>query len=224
MTDAPSRARVGGSGTTFWNIVVLLGLLTTLPVSAVLPANWGWENGPLENAQALMLFAGAVTAMWAAVRQTEASTRALWWTAALVWLVMAGRELAWGAAFLAPRGFDDHGPIVSSSVLWYRPAVPWICAALLLIGLTAMWRSSAWSRVVARLHRERAWPWFRWLLLVVAMLMSAVAEEHTKQHLPFPYVPASTPIAEELFETWGYLALWLAQWQVMAHMRRWRTH
>ncbi|WP_228529807.1 hypothetical protein [Diaphorobacter caeni] len=197
-----------------------MGVASALPLSAALPSHWGWENGPLENAQVVLLLAGCLTALWAALRQTGRAARSLWWMAAMIWLILAGRELAWGAAFLPPMGFDDHGPVISSRVLWYRPAVPWVCLALLLTGVIGMWRNKAFSRVLLVLQREHAWPWFRLAVLVVCIVLSTVAEGHGLVHLPFIQHSALI-VAEELFESWGYLALWLAQWQVIRHMDGW---
>ena len=50
--------------------------------------------------------------------------------------------------YYAPMGFDDHGPIISSRGRGYRPAVPWVCAGLLLVALISMWQSKAFSRSI----------------------------------------------------------------------------
>ncbi|QIL72527.1 hypothetical protein G7048_20500 [Diaphorobacter sp. HDW4B] len=199
---------------------MLLGLLTALPLATVLPQSWGWENGVLENFQVVILMSGCVTAIWAAFKQSDAATRAAWWAAALIWLILAGRELAWGAAFLPPLGFNDHGPVISSRVLWYRPAVPWVCAGLLLVGLIAMWRSHAFSRFLLRLLRDHVWPWGTMALIAACMILSAVSEGHGKLHVPMLDVSALI-VAEEVFETWAYIGIWLVQRQLIRHTARW---
>ncbi len=202
------------------NGILLLGLLTALPLSAVLPSEWGWENGVLENLQVIILLAGCATAFWSALNARDRAGRAALMSAAIIWLALAGRELAWGAAFLPPMGFDDHGPIISSRVLWYRPLVPWVCAALLLMCVVGMSRAGSWRNVVARLWHDQAWPWFRLGLVVAGLILSAVSEGHGK--LQFSFFDTSTLIvAEETFEVWAYLALWLAQWQIIRRMASW---
>ncbi|MPN32983.1 hypothetical protein SDC9_180466 [bioreactor metagenome] len=195
-------------------------MVTTLWQSSLLPLHWGWENGPLENFQVLMLLVGGATAAWAALRQSDRAVRVFWWMAAVIWLILVGRELAWGAALLPPMGFDDHGPIISSRVLWYRPAVPWICGALVLVAFVRMVRNAAFGRVLVPLLREGAWPWFRLGLLVLCVVLATVAEEHGKAHLPF-LEKSALIVSEEMFEVWAYLALWLAQWQVICHTNGW---
>ena len=220
LNGASTSSRHARNGLQFWNWMLLLGFLTALPLATVLPQSWGWENGFLEDAQVVILLAGCLTAVWAGLRQSDAAARASWWSAALVWLILAGRELAWGAAFMPPMGFDDHGPIISSRVLWYRPAVPWVCAGLLLVALVSMWQSKAFSRFVMRLLRERAWPWLTVALIAACVTMSAISEGHGKLHVPMMDVSALI-VAEEVFETWAYVGIWLAQWQLIRHSARW---
>ena len=200
--------------------MLLLGLITTLPMSALLPVSWGWENGFLENLQVVILLAGFLAALWAMIQQPAGATRSSWFAAALIWLLLVGRELAWGAAFVPPMGFDSHGPIISSRVLWYRPAVPWICLGLLLIGLVAMWRAKAFSRFLGRLQRDKAWPWGTIALLLLCLACSAISEGHG--HLRFPVLESpALMVAEEAFETWAYVGLWLAQWHLIRHTAQW---
>ncbi len=210
--------------TSMWlgNLLLAALLVLSLPLAYLLPQSLGWENGLLENVQVVILLAGLLAAVVAAGRQRGTAAAPLWWVALAFWLVFMGRELAWGAAFLPAIGHNQLGPTISSSVLWFRPAVPWVCAALLLLCCHWMLRHRLWGRVLLRLQRERAWPVTSVLLFVLAMVISTNAEGHGFVHLQ-DWFGTQAVVLEELAETWGYAALWLAQWALVRHTAAWRT-
>lgn len=218
MSTVQTCERSNGQTTTsakWGNIVLLLALLCSMPVSLYLPLEWGWENGPVENAQVLVLLAGLVAALWGTGRHSH-PTRMLWWVASLFWLVMAGRELAWGAAFLPEVGFDPlTGPTITSKILWYRPAVPWVIGAMLAWVIYAVVRYRLVTRVVWPWLRDRQVPWASLGLFVLAMLVSAHAEGHALMALPLPPERAAM-VMEEVAELWAYAALFWAQWQLVS--------
>ena len=203
--------------------LLLGGLCACFMLAMGLPASWGWENGPLENVQALTLLVGLVVAVIAAVQQRSMAAGKIWWVAALFWLAMLGRELAWGAVFLPAQGFNpETGPRYSSSVLWWKPAVVWVCSAMLAACAYWVLRYRLVPRVLLRWLRERAMPWGCLGVFVLAMLLSALVEGHGK--LPIPHLPESMLLAmEEMAECWAYLSLWWAQWVLVHHMQEWRT-
>ena len=142
-----------------------------------LPTSWGWENGPLEDLQALCLLGGLLVSLWAAYQQRHLPQSKLWWVIATLWLGMLGRELAWGAAFLPPiEMLADTGPLIRSRVLWWKPVVVWVCAALLVLSAYVVLRYRLLQTVVARWAREHAIPWGCLVLFVAAMLLSAWTE------------------------------------------------
>ena len=200
--------------------LLLILILSSATVSGWLPLSWGWENGFLENAQAVLLMAGFAYACWHALVQTG-SVAALWKIASLFWLAMAGRELAWGAAFLKPMGYTSEGPVISSRVLWYRPTVPWLCAAMLLMCVYWLWRHRVIQTVAMRLWKEHAFPLLSLALFVLAMLVSNMAEGHGFTALARWLEMAQPMVTEELAEFWAYAALWLSQWLLVQHTAAW---
>ncbi|MBQ0132932.1 MAG: hypothetical protein KBT18_12415 [Comamonas sp.] len=202
----------------FW---LLVGLALSLPLAHLLPVSWGWENGPLETLQALTLLAGCLTAAWSAWSQRRQSGAAIWRIAAILWLCMLGRELAWGAVFYAPLGMDAHsGPLYSSSVLWFKPAVKWVCAALLVLCMFWVWRCRLLGRVLWPWLQQRLMPWDCLLVFVLSMLLSANAEGHS--YLPLlQSLPIGGMVAEEMAECWAYACLWWAQWHLIACTTAW---
>lgn len=202
-------------------LLLLVGMVVTLPLATHLDFHWGWENGPIENLQALILWAGAMAACGAAWQQRSSAVGgAIWRVAAIIWLGMLGRELAWGATFLPAIGFDAHsGPVYSSHSVWWRPAVGWVCGALLLLSAYWVVRDRLLSRVVLRWWREGAWPWSCLLVFVLGMVVSAQAEGHG--HIPWLSAHITGLVAEEMAEAWAYAALWCAQWHLIRHTARW---
>ncbi|MDP1293618.1 hypothetical protein Q6296_27725, partial [Klebsiella variicola] len=83
-----------------------------------------------------------------------------------------GRELAWGAAFLPSLEAGKWGPVISSQVLWYRPAVKWVVGAMLLLCCYWFVRHGVWNKVIKRLVREKALPIFSLATFVAAMVIS----------------------------------------------------
>ena len=204
--------------------VLLLGLLASFVAAAGLPAFWGWENGPLESFQSLILLLGMSTAWWAAYRQRDASTSKIWLVASLFWLGMLGRELAWGAVFLPPVGMHaESGPTYTSSILWWKPAVVWVCSAMLLACVYWVLRYRLISRVVVRWWREGQMPWGCLAVFVLSMLLGAVAEGHGAGEWLQSLGEGTRMAMEEMCECWAYMALWWAQWRLVQVAHGWHA-
>lgn len=204
------------------SVVLLLSGCVSCAIALSLPVHWGWESGHLENMQAALLLVGAVSAMVAAWQQRSVPGGAIWKVASLFWLVMLGRELAWGATLLAPLSFDpEHGPLYTSSVLWWKPAVKWMCMGLLALCVVWTLRHRLISRVGLRWWRESAMPWGALANFALAMVVGTLAEREGAQWLPMS--AGGLLVLEEMAECWAYLALWWAQWSLQQHMLQWRA-
>lgn len=203
--------------------LLLVGLCSSYVLAMGLPLSWGWENGPLESFQAVLLLVGACLAGIAAYQQRDMAAGKVWCVAILLWLGMLGRELSWGAVFKAPLGMDPlTGPLYSSNVLWWKPAVVWVCSAMLAAALYWVVRYRLITRVGMRWWREAAMPWGCLAVFAVAMLLSAWAEGHGAWLMGM-VAPAARMVMEEMAETWAYMALWWAQWRLVHHMQEWRA-
>ncbi|MFT4191949.1 MAG: hypothetical protein QM617_10560 [Comamonas sp.] len=199
--------------------VVLAALIASYVLAPHLPDSTGWENGPVENAQAVLLFIGGVLALYWRGRASDPRTRAFWLIVAPIWFVLCARELSWGAVFMTPLTFSpDMGPTFSSThQLSYKAWVTPVIGALLLaiIGLFVATRQ---TRTLARIWHARAFPFLEIGLFVIAMLLSATAEGHGLFALGGMSHPALQTL-EELAELVGYFCLVLAQWRVAIALR-----
>ena len=77
-------------------IIGIVYLFAIIPVSYIIPISWAWENGPIEDAQAVVLFIGFIMSLKYA---SHARFSGMWYTAATCFLLMTGRELSWGRVF-----------------------------------------------------------------------------------------------------------------------------
>lgn len=188
-------------------------------LAPLLPVSVGWENGLVENAQTLTLFAGGIWALWCWHASDGSRIRVFWLTIASVWFVLAVKELGWGVAFMQPLSHsDEFGPGFSSSAqLWYKPAVVAVLVCLVLI-----W---AWGFVATRqsvtvfeLLKRKALPVNELLIVLLLMMISASAEGNMSFSTGLR--AGTAQVYEELVELLAYLALLLAQYRIMRGMNR----
>lgn len=189
-------------------LLALLALLACYPVSMLLPRTWGWENGVLEVLQVLVLLASAVLALRAWRRDRPLPLAGLALCTAPVWLLLAARELSWGAVFAAPLAFGEHGPVFSSKLLWYKPLVAPLAGLVLALVLLQLWRRRL-DRPLRRLVRAGGMPWLALALALLAEAGSSCAEG--RLGCGFMAQLPHAMVFEELIELLAYLALVLAQ-------------
>jgi hypothetical protein len=180
-----------------------------------MPPAWAWENGLVENVQVAVLVAGSLLA-WFAWRRLHPGAAAVLACCALpVWLLLAGRELSWGAVFLPPQGFGPDGPIYTSRILWFRPFVPAFAAVVLGCVVFVAWRHRL-GRLIKDLIVQRRFPWGSFAILAGVACASTFAEGHLYLFSGFSFQHAES--YEELIELVGYFALLAAQERTFKEM------
>lgn len=196
--------------------VLLLAGAASIPVGLLLPAHWGWENSWIENLQVLILLLGFSCAAMFLRRSPGRRDRLLWLGIAPVWLLVAARELSWGAVFAEPLAFTAEGPQFSSNTLWFKPYVYGLAGAALgtCAGLLAAARL---DRVIGQMLRHGAFPWAEALVVLLAAMGSSLAEGHLGWDASA--LGDQAQVLEELLELVGYMALVLAQARVAWSLR-----
>lgn len=185
------------------------------PSAGILPGWVGFENGPLENGQALLLSGGAVMAVWSAVH-SHTKLRWFWIAVSIVWTMLALRELSWGGVFMSPLSYSDDGPFYSSSQLWYKPYVaPALIVASLICAVFALMGKAPY--VLKFLIVTQRFPLPDILLFTVAMIVSAGAEGHMGLNLGDW---GHMQVLEEMSETAAYFFLLSAQARVKLALKR----
>ncbi|WP_312949039.1 hypothetical protein [Agrobacterium sp.] len=196
-----------------WVGVALLAL--GFPAAGILPAWAGFENGPLEVGQVVILLGGAAIALWFAI-DNHTKLRWFWLAVAIVWAILAFRELSWGGVFMPPLSKGDEGPFFSSSQLWYKP---YITPALIVVGLICAAFSIEGKGIYVLRFLIVTWrfPFVDILLFIVAMIVSAGAEGHMGLNLRDW---GHMQILEEMSETAAYVFLLSAQTRVKLALGR----
>lgn len=194
-----------------------LFLLLCYPAALVMPDWVGWENGPVENFQVVVLVVGLVGAVLFARQGPDSLTRTFWLMVLPFWIIFVGRELSWGAVLTPPLEIHPtEGPIFSSSVLWYKPIVYPILGVLLAISAFIFLRYRQF-RTIGRIAALGAFPWLQLALTVVGLLVMTNAEGHG--WITIDMSKAALQVLEETAETGAYLGLLAAQYRIAAALR-----
>lgn len=201
-----SRARAGE-----WALGA--ALLASYPASFLLPGPWAREGGLLESSQVVVLLIGAVLALryYLRTRPARGAMLALW--AVPVWLILAGRELSWGRAWLQQTGVDAAGRAVAVTPQWLQ-SLAWPCAAILLAWLFY----SAWHYRIDELVRAtlaRRTPWLCLAVALGAAMGSTCAEGHMSCSMDLSASHAQ--LFEELCELVAYVSLCMIQHVLFMH-------
>jgi hypothetical protein len=190
---------------------LLAALAACFPASLVLPAAWAREGGLLESLQVLVLCGGCALAllMYVRTRPARVAMLALW--GAPVWLLLAGRELSWGRAWLPDRASATDA--LAAMAPWF-PTLVRSGAAVLLAALVL---GAVYYRIDGPLRAAfaRRVPWLVLMVLLAAAMGSTCAEGHMSCHLDSVLPRAQT--FEELCELLAYVALCMAQHVVFVH-------
>lgn len=121
--------------------------VVAFPAAAVLPSWVGWEDGPVEILQDIVLLIGAIYCMMLFRRASGRYRHGLWLAASTYFLILLGRELSWGRVFL-PNGMTDYGPeFVSMHALPYYKVVYGVIAVAILWTVLSFALYMPWRRI-----------------------------------------------------------------------------
>ncbi|WP_137173195.1 hypothetical protein [Massilia sp. HP4] len=189
--------------------ILLAALAASYPASLVLPAAWSREGGLLENLQVVVLGVGCALALLGYLRSRPARVAMLALWAAPVWLLLAGRELSWGKAWLLQPGAEA----MAATAHWAGPLARTLAVVLLAWLVFSAWHYRIDGPVRAAFARRV--PWLCLFVTVAGAMGSTCAEGHMYCHLDMA-VP-SAQLFEELCELLAYVALGMIQHVVFTH-------
>jgi hypothetical protein len=198
------------------NLFLMIALLLAYPTTQLLPRFWGWEDGPLEWTQALILFIGFLIAFWYSHKDTCHRLAQFWYAQLPLWPILLGRETSWGAAFLPFKSFDMYkGPnLVSRSELWYGPLVYPVLGVLLLLIVYLIIKYRLY-RLPLQLCCEHRFPVLPFLLAISAIIIASCVERHL---LPIPGNRGQ--LLEEYLETVFYLGLIVTDLEIYLRLKK----
>lgn len=190
--------------------LAFLTFATAWPLSFLLPNWFAWENGPIETIQIAVLGLGFIQSLKLAFVSRRA-WRGLWIVGSIIWLVLVGREMSWGAVLYAPAGFGADGPMFSSRVLWYRAAVAPCVIGLAVVSISVAIRFRIWC-VVGALVRTNRFPFLEIGMATVSLLLMTAAENHLGMSIAG--LIGDGVVFEEAIELAAYCFLFAAQKRV----------
>jgi hypothetical protein len=85
-------------------IFLICYLVLIYPLYRILPIWVAWENNIFENTQAVVLFAGFLSALYFAYETRNTMGAKLWLAVSPFWFVLFGREINWGRVFFRRSG------------------------------------------------------------------------------------------------------------------------
>jgi hypothetical protein len=188
-------------------------ILVSYPLAMAMPESWGLENGIIENTQVVVLLCGSAAAFLAWSRRRGTPLGALAASTMPIWLILAARELSWGAVVTQA---DAVRAGMTLQPMWYKPAVAPVVCAVLAWSALIIWRHRL-GHFLAGLVRTGHVALVPLALAVIASYFSACAEGHA-----FCGIHADPHHAqdwEEGLELIAYVALVVAQQRVFGAYR-----
>lgn len=157
------------------NIPALVVLALIYPAYKLLPAECGYENGLVENYQLMLLFFGCF--IWVLAPKY----RKLFILVALIFLVMAGREMSFGRVlFYAVPGVPNT--FAPWSEVWYEPYL--FPAALVYgAGCTVFFFAGKIYKQIYSLLAESRIPVWNMVLFVVLSIGTNILDRHCESML-----------------------------------------
>lgn len=183
--------------------LLFLYLLLIYPLSGMLPDWASFENGPLENAQVIVLLGGALLCIHFAHYSQGSPTHGMWLPSAGIFLILAFRELSWGRVFMV-KGYSAIGePIIpGSSEMPFHTAIHVGVGIAAVLCLYFLIRYAPWKRI----FREIRLPWAQLALIVICIALNTLGDHHAMFHT------MRDQIIEELAELLMYLTFCHTAW------------
>lgn len=196
--------------------LMLVGLILSSILGPLLPPQWGWENGPLEWLQVVVLSVGLVlSALWAyqARSDNDAAGYRMWFWSLPAWVLIIGRELSWGRVFFL-AGMNESGPILLRlSDLRFGYLVHPTLALIVVVWLIAGYKHNIYRDIYKLLTRP-GFPFNDVIMTLVACIIGRIGEKIFHR-----------PVIEELAENIAYIGLIVIAAQVrrLLNSQQWNS-
>lgn len=181
---------------------LFLFLALIYPLSGIFPDWVSFENGPIENLQVVALAGGALQCLLYRSRE-RGKLRGLWLSGAVIFFILAFRELSWGRVFMV-RGYAENGEPVflAASEMPFRTEIHALVGVLALLCLYLLVRHAPWKKIL----KNRLFPLPQFLLIIAGVTLCTLGD-----HKAFFHTLRDQQI-EEMGELLMYLALCHSAW------------
>lgn len=190
--------------------VSLTILIIAVILSLFTPAFWAVENGPIEWLQVVVLGGVCILAVLFSFKKGAGITRKLFLWSVPVWLLMIGRELSWGRAFL----HNVDGTMPKMSELWYGQYVEQAVFIISLITLGELFKHGLFAEVRNRIKQARI------PAIDIAIVVGCAVFANLIEHYGAGMLGDRESVFEELAELVAYSVLFV----IMANMGFDRSH
>lgn len=131
-------------GMELWGFLFLV--LVCIGLSYVLPTEYGWENGVIENTQVVLLFFGVVAGIYL-VKYLPEGTKAFGGLVSSAYFFLMLRELSWGRAFVI-TGYKEYGPVaIPMKEVPFHLFIEVGIGIYIVLFLWATWRFLPWRKL-----------------------------------------------------------------------------
>ena len=175
------------------NCIEIIYLLAIIPISFIFPVKYAWENGPIENTQACILFVFFIINVYFYFK----IRKKLWITASIFFFLLLGRELSWGRVFF-PLGMSSNGPIIMPMSQFPHHTliniIVGICIFTVILGLifTIPYRQIVFHKI---------FPVAKFIMLAITVLLSTIGDHG------YLFSNQQSELIEELSELLMYFIL-----------------
>lgn len=156
----------------------LMGLYAILifPVSGFLPDWVSFENGPIENAQVVLLLGCCLMCIRFSHHAAASSAQRMWMPSAGIFFILALRELSWGRVFFIKEYSEAGEPIlIASSEMPFHTAIHACVGFFAVLCLYFLIRFVPWKRI----FREIPFPWIHLAAVIICIVLTTLGDHHS---------------------------------------------
>lgn len=146
-------------------------LLACYPLAQFLPPEYGWENGLIENVQAILLLIGAMFCFNCAYY----FFKGMGYTIGFLYFIMFMRELSWGRVFFPKETIDEMGPkFISMSSIPQHDLIHAIIVIMIAVILYGFYKFMPWKKLIL----EIKFPLISAVVGIIALILQYGGDMH----------------------------------------------
>lgn len=162
-------------------------------VSFLFKSEIAYENGPIENLQAVILFIGMAMCFYIAKKECTLFEQKNWQAGAILFFIAFTRELSWGRVFYPSSGINTFIPLQK---LWFGPVVYPILVVLILIVVYIFFRYNLYKFL-----QQHQLPFWHFVAIVILLILAGLSEHSAPGSIGI----YNGEVLEEIFELSAYL-------------------
>ena len=175
------------------DLILLLITVIFAGISFLFSPSIAYENGPIEDLQALILFVGMIMCIRISKKKIKMFDCREWQAGAILFFIAFARELSWGRVFYPSSGINSFIPLQN---LWFGSAVYPILGMLILAVLYIFCRYNLFAFL-----KKSPLPFWHFGAIFALLIIAGLAEHYAHGSLGL----YDGEVLEEIFELMSYL-------------------